>query len=177
MIVRRAFAEDLEACAEIDGTIETDHVWQMEERSVGSELQITFRQARLPRPVRVPYPHRFAWLVEEWERDECFLVASQGSAILGFVDVRVEPWDGVAWVHHLVVSRPYRRRGVGTRLVQAAAEYARRKGLSQLLLQISTKNYPGLCFCQRRGCTFCGFNDQLFASQDIAIFFAYPLGS
>ncbi len=177
MIVRRAFAEDLPVCAEIDGSVETDHVWQMDERSSGAELQITFRQARLPRPMRVRYPRSLAFLEKEWERDECFLVASQGSIILGFVDVRVEPWNGVGWIHHLVVARPYRRRGIGTRLMQAGAEWARRVGLRQLMLEVSTKNYPALCLCQRLGGTFCGYNDRLCASQDISLFFAYPLGS
>jgi len=175
VIIRRAFPEDLEVCAEADASVETDHVWQLEERSVGNELQITFRTARLPRPMRVPYPHDLSRLTEEYDRDECFLVASQGSEILGFIDVRLEPWDRIGWVHHLVVMRRYRRRGVGTRLVQAAAEWARRANLRQLMLESSTKNYPGLCFCQRLGCAFCGYNDRLYSSQDIAVFFAYPL--
>ncbi len=177
MIVRRAFPEDLTACAEMDATVETEHVWQMEERGTSGELQITFRQARLPRPVRVAYLHDVSRLAQEWERDECFLVASQGSLVLGFVDVRLDPPNRAGWVHHLVVSRPHRRRGIGMRLVQAAGDWARRAGLRQLVLESSTKNYPGLCFCQRLGCTFCGFNDQLYASQDIAVFFSYPLGS
>ncbi len=177
MIVRRAFPEELAICAEMDASTETDHVWQMDERSTGNELQIVFRQARLPRAMRVEYPRRLDRLEEDWERDECFLVATQGVEVLGFVDVHVQPWDGVGWVHHLVVARPYRRRGIGTRLVQTASEWARRGGVRQLMLESSTKNYPALCFCQRLGCTFCGFNDQAYANQDIAVFFAYPLGS
>ncbi len=177
MIVRRAFAEDLAVCAQFDASTETDHVWQMEERSLGSELQIAFREARLPRPMRVPYPVDLGRLAEDWERDECFLVASQGSEILGFIDVRVQPWPGVGLVGHLVVSRPHRRRRIGTRLIQAAGEWSRRAGLRQLMLENSTKNYPGLSFCQYLGCTFCGFNDQLYTNQDIAVFFAYPLGA
>lgn len=177
MIVRRAFEEDLAACAQLDASTETDHVWQMEERSVGSELQIAFREARLPRPMRVPYLRDLGRLIDDWQRDECFLVASQGSEILGFVDVGVQPWGGVGLVGHLVVARPHRRHGIATRLVQSAAEWSRRAGLRQLMLENSTKNYPGLCFCQRLGCTFCGFNDQLYTSQDIAVFFAYPLGT
>lgn len=177
MIVRRAFPDDIATLAQIDPSLETDHVWQMDARSVGNELQLVFRPARLPRPMRVQYPRDLSRLAEEWEHEECFLVASQGTEVLGFVDVRVPSGDGVGWVHHLIVSRPYRRRGVGTRLIQAAAEWARRERLWQLMLESSTKNYPGLSFCQRLGCTFCGFNDQLYPNQDIAIFFAYPLGS
>jgi len=177
VIVRRAFPEELAICAEIDASTETDHVWQMDERSAGSELVIAFRQARLPRAMRVPYPRPLTRLEDDWERDECFLVAAQGVQVLGFVDVRVQPWDGVGWVHHLVVARRYRRRGIGSRLLQTASEWARRGGMRQLVLESSTKNYPALCFCQRLGCTFCGFNDQLYSSQDIAVFFAYPLGN
>ncbi len=177
MIVRRAFLEDLVACAQMDPTLETDHVWQMDERSAGSELHIAFRQARLPRPMRVQYPRDLNRLAEDWERDECFLVAAEGSEVLGFIDARLQVWDGAAWLHHLVIARRYRRHGIATRLVQTAAEWARRQGLRQLMLESSTKNYPLLCFCQRLGCTFCGFNDQLYTSQDIAVFFSYPLGS
>ena len=176
MNLRRAFLEDLNLCAQIDASVETDHVWQMEERSVGTELQIAFRQARLPRPMRVPYLRDLDRLVDDWERDECFLVAAEGPEVLGFVDVRVQAWDGTGWVHHLVVARRYRRRGIGSRLVQAGAEWARRAGLRRLMLENSTKNYPGLCFCQRLGCSFCGFNDQLHTNQDIVVFFSYPLG-
>lgn len=177
MIVRRAYPEDVVVCSQLDASTETDHVWQMDERSAGNELQIAFRTARLPRPMRVPYPRELSRLLEDWERDQCFLVAVEGTDILGFTDVRVQLWDRVGWVHHLVVSRPHRRQGVGTRLVQAAADWARRAGLRLLVLESSTKNYPGLCFCQRLGCSFCGFNDQLYSSQDIAVFFSHPLGS
>lgn len=177
MIVRRAFEEDLEACADLDVAVETDRVWQMEERSAGSELHITFRQARLPRPMRVGYPRDRSRLIDEWQRDECFLVASLGAEVLGFIDVRLGPRDGLGWVHHLVVARAHRRHGVATRLVQAGVDWGRRAGLRQLILESPTKNYPALCFCQRLGCTFCGFNDQLYTSQDIGVFFAYPLGS
>ncbi|HOG47600.1 MAG TPA: hypothetical protein PLB78_13285, partial [Anaerolineae bacterium] len=72
MIVRRAFPEELAICAEIDASTETDHVWQMDERSAGSELVIAFRQARLPRAMRVPYPRPLTRLEDDWERDECF---------------------------------------------------------------------------------------------------------
>ncbi len=176
MIVRRAFAEDVTACAQLDASVETDHVWQMDERSLGSELHLVFRPAKLPRPMRVAYPRDLRRLPEDWERDECFLVAIEGALILGFIDVRLQPWDGLAWVHHLVVGRRYRRRGLGRRLVQTAAEWTRRGGQRQLMLESSTKNYPGLAFCQRLGCTFCGYNDQLYTSQDITVFFSYPLG-
>jgi len=98
VILRRAFPEELPICADIDAWTETDYVWQMEERSVGGELQIAFRQARLPRAMRVPYPRRLDLLEEDWERDECFLVATEGVEVLGFIDVRVQPWDSVGWV-------------------------------------------------------------------------------
>lgn len=177
MIIRHAFTEDIEQCAELDATVESDHVWQMDERSAGSELLLTFRQARLPRPVRVPYPRDLSRLSEEAQMADCFLVASEGAEVLGFVSVYEEMWEAVGAVRHLVVGRAHRRQGIGTRLVLAAAEWGRRAGVRRLILETSTKNYAGLCFCQRLGATFCGFNDQLYSSLGIAVFFALPLGS
>ncbi|MGQ9683488.1 MAG: GNAT family N-acetyltransferase [Anaerolineae bacterium] len=176
MIIRHAFPEDIALCAELDGTVESDQVWQMDERSVGNELQLVFRQQRLPRPVRVPFPRDLERLPQLVQGEGCFLVASEGAEILGFIYVQVEPAEAVGWVRYLVVARTHRRRGIGTRLVQASADWSRRAGLRRLLLETCTKNYAGLSFCQRLGSTFCGYNDQLYGSLGIAVFFAYPLG-
>jgi hypothetical protein len=44
-----------------------------------------------------------------------------------------------------------------------------------MTIEIQTKNYPGIIFCQQRGFAFCGFNDRLFPNQDIAVFFSQAL--
>jgi GNAT superfamily N-acetyltransferase len=80
-------------------------------------------------------------------------------------------WQGTGWISHLVVDRPYRRRGIGTAMLRASRLWARKRGLRRLMIALQTKNYPAICFCERNGMSFCGFNDRYYANRDIALFF------
>jgi ribosomal protein S18 acetylase RimI-like enzyme len=56
-----------------------------------------------------------------------------------------------------------------------ASQWARKQGALTILAETTTKNYPALCFYQKLGFQFCGFNDHYYANQDIALFFALGL--
>jgi len=84
----------------------------------------------------------------------------------------VQSWHLTAWVDNLAVATAYRRQGIGTALLNKAGEWARQRGLRRLMLEIQTKNHPAICFCQKNGFAFCGFNDRYYTNQDIALFFA-----
>ena len=43
------------------------------------------------------------------------------------------------------------------------------------MLDTPTKDYPAICFYQKHGFAFCGFNDQLYPNHDIALLFALSL--
>jgi ribosomal protein S18 acetylase RimI-like enzyme len=172
MIVRPADLTDLKACLEIDHSYVTSHVWQMEESEAPGELTVIFRTARLPRSMRVKYPKDYDNLLESWRRGECFLVAEEGDVVRGYLDMSVQPWNLTGRVANLAVARDHRRKGAGTALLQKAVEWSRQRGLRRLMLEIQTKNYPAICFCQKNGFAFCGFNDRYYTNQDIALFFA-----
>jgi GNAT superfamily N-acetyltransferase len=91
---------------------------------------------------------------------------------MGYLTMRNDPAYYVARVMDLVVARQYRNQRIATRLLNIARQWAREHGLSQMTMEIQTKNYPGIMFCQQRGFVFCGFNDRLFPNQDIAVFFS-----
>jgi GNAT superfamily N-acetyltransferase len=172
MIVRPAELTDLKACLEIDHSYVTEYVWQMEENERGGVVTVAFRTTRLPRSMRVKYPKDYDNLLESWRRGECFLVAEDDDEVRDYLDMSVQPWHLTGWVDHLAVASEHRRLGVGTALVKKAIEWARQQGLQKLMLEIQTKNYPAICFCQKNGFVFCGFNDRYYTNQDIALFFA-----
>jgi len=172
MIVRPAELTDLNACLAIDHSYVTDQVWQMEEREGNGKVTVIFRSIRLPRPVRVKYPKGCDNLLESWRRGECFLVAEEDVEVRGYLDMSVQSWHLTGWVDNLAVAKDCRRQGIGTALLRKAAEWARQRGLSRLMLEIQTKNHPAICFCQKNGFAFCGFNDRYYTNQDIALFFA-----
>lgn len=175
MHVRPAWPRDLEACEALDHSYTTDHVWQMETREENDVLTVTFRVARLPREMRVNYLRQDEDLVAGWRRRDVFLVAQEQGRVGGYVALTAQVEHGIVRVGDLVVDRPWRRHGIGTALLRAAAQWGREHGLVRLVVEVQTKNYPAIRFCQSRGLTYCGYNDHYWPSQDIALFFGESL--
>jgi GNAT superfamily N-acetyltransferase len=175
MQVRPAWPRDMEACEALDHSYTTDHVWQMETREGDGVLTSTFRVVRLPREMRVKYPRVGDDLAAGWQRRDAFLVAGEHGRVYGYVALTAQVEQDIAWVGDLVVDRPWRRRGIGTALLRAAARWGRDHDLGRLVVEVQTKNYPAIRFCRARGLTACGYNDQYWPSQDIALFFGESL--
>jgi GNAT superfamily N-acetyltransferase len=175
MRVRPAWPRDLEACEALDHSYTTDRVWQMETREENDVLTVTFRVARLPREMRVNYLRQGEDLMAGWRRRDAFLVAEESGHVSGYVALVAQVEHGIVWVGDLVVDRPWRRHGIGTALLRAAAQWGLKSGLVRLVVEVQTKNYPAIRFCQSRGLTYCGYNDHYWPSQDIALFFGESL--
>jgi GNAT superfamily N-acetyltransferase len=175
MIIRPATLADMNDCLSLDHTIITDHVWQMKIQEVESRVSVTFDTVRLPRQMQAEYPRNVEQLVEDWQRGEAFLAAEVDGEIHGYVDLIALPWQRMGWIINLAVDRLYRRRGVGSALVRHARQWAWDQGLQAILVEATTKNYPALCFYQKMGFQFCGFNDHYYTNQDIALFFVQRL--
>lgn len=175
MQIRPARPRDLEKCRGLDHSYTTDQVWQVEMREENGVLTGVFREALLPREVRVDYPRHGETLWAGWKRRDGFLVAAGEGRICGYVGITAQDEHCIAWVGDLVVDRQWRRQGIGTLLLRAAAQWGREQGLSRLVVEVQTKNYPAIRFCQSRGLTFCGYSDHYWPSQDIALFFGESL--
>jgi ribosomal protein S18 acetylase RimI-like enzyme len=147
----------------------------METREGNDALTTTFRMARLPREIRVNYPREGDVLLAGWQRRDGFMVAEEVGQVYGYVALTAQAEHGIAWVGDLVVDRPWRRRGIGTALLRAAAQWGCDHDLVRLVIEVQTKNYPAIRFCQSRGLAFCGYNDHYWPSQDIALFFGESL--
>jgi GNAT superfamily N-acetyltransferase len=173
--IRPAELADLDVCLTLDPSYSTESVWQMDLHGEDDRMEMSFRTVRLPRSMRVAYPRDHTQLIAGWKRCDGFLVAHRAGRIVGYVALTAHAAEGAAWVRDLVVEQTQRRRGVGTMLLNAAGEWAKSQALHRLLAEVQTKNYPAICFCEKRGLTFCGFNDRYYFNQDIAIFFARSL--
>lgn len=93
IVLRQATAVDAAACALIDGTYSTTHIWQLDSRQDGDELRVSFRQVRLPRELTLIAPHRPPALPPSGQRrDLLWIVAEEREAGAAEVDV-VRPWS------------------------------------------------------------------------------------
>jgi ribosomal protein S18 acetylase RimI-like enzyme len=176
MEIRPANLADLNACLAIDDSFDTDYVYQMEERNTPGDIVVNFHLVRLPRPMKVPHIISRDELSLNFERDRsgAILVADDG-AVRGFIDVEESVWNQVAYINNFAIAPAYRRKGVGKQLMRAVLEWARQKKLRVVMVDTSTKDYPAICFYQKFGFVFCGFNDQSYPNRDIAMLYAMSL--
>jgi RimJ/RimL family protein N-acetyltransferase len=77
----------------------------------------------------------------------------------------------VAWVTDLVVSPQQRRKGAASALVMAVQAWALERGVRRLILEMQSKNQAYIRLAQKFGYEFCGYNDQYYRTQDVALFF------
>jgi len=175
MKIRPARPRDLEACGALEHAYTTDRVWQMEAREENGVLAVTFRVANLPREMRVDYPRRGEELLAGWRQRDGFMVAEEDGRVCGYVALTEEVEHSVARGGDLGGGQRGRRRGMGTALLQAAAQWGGEQGLGRLVIEVQTKNYPAIRLCRSRGLTFCGYNDHYWPSRDIALFFGESL--
>jgi GNAT superfamily N-acetyltransferase len=174
--VRPARADDIAVLANFDHSFTTDYVWQVEVREDQDQgIGVNFRQARLPRSVRVIYPRDAETLATVWTQRRLFIVAEVENQVRGYLSVMEGTMHDTGWVAEFAVERKVRRQGIGTALISSAVDWGRKVGLRRLLIEVQSKNYPAICFCQKHGFSFCGYSDLYFTSQDIALFFGMSL--
>lgn len=177
LVIRDALGQDIPACLALDHQYETDYVWQMSVAEEGSERQIHFSKQHLPRTMLAGHPADEPRLRYSLQNKQCFLVAAEKGrdTLFGYLTMQSDPVYKTALLQNLVVGRLYRRRGIGGRLLNVARQWALEHGLNRITLETQTKNYPAILFCQQAGFVFCGFNDQYFPNQDIALFFTQTI--
>jgi len=169
--IRRAVATDIPILMAIDHSCQTDYVWQMDIRREEDQVGAIFREIRLPRSVAVPYPRAVSSLPDLWNRRTGMLVAVIGDQVIGYIRMSDLMLPKTAWMTDVVVSARYRHQGVGMALIIAAQSWAMDRKNNRALLEMPSKNNTMICLARKLGYEFCGYNDQYYETQDIALFF------
>lgn len=174
--IRPAVSSDLSALSHILLSYYTVRVWQMDRNDEEEQIQVRFREVRLPREVLVEYPRSIEDIFQEgWLEKGIFLTASFANMPVGFARLALEVASGNLWVKDLAVRHDVRRQGIGTALLIAVQDYALERGYLRILLEMQSKNYPAIQLARKLGYEFSGYSDAYYANQDIALFFAQSL--
>lgn len=173
--IRFPTLQDLNACFEVDGLVETLYVWQMHRSLSAERISVTLQRVRLPRPMRIPYPPMGESLRRRYEAKDGLWVAVDQGRVVGFIEAQWDPDTGMASVHHLVVDRHWRRQGIGSALLRRAAQAARDRGMDRMVAQVNAKNDPAVQFLRAHGFEFVGYHEAFFPSGDIALYLARPI--
>jgi GNAT superfamily N-acetyltransferase len=173
--IRNAISSDIPHLMQLDHGYRTDHVWQMNTREDSEEFAVSFREVRLPRPMRVNYPRDPSRLADEWILHSGFLVAERDGNVIGYITFIDGPAPNAAWTTDLVVGHGDRRQGVATHLLRTGIEWCKERSLGRLYVEMQSKNYPAICLCKKMGLRFLGYSDSYYPDLDIALFFGYDV--
>ena len=173
--IRQAKSTDIQLLMDLDHNYSTEYVWQLDLDHNRAKSDMAFREARLPRPMAVHYPRHIETLRDDWQKRAALLVAEAEARLFGYISLNTEIAPGAVWVTDLAVNSLYRRRGIGTRLILAAQNWAREHGVRRIMIEMQSKNHPAIRLAQKLAYEFSGFNDRYYENQDIAIFFAKRL--
>jgi RimJ/RimL family protein N-acetyltransferase len=169
--IRLTSASDIPRLLVLDHSSQSDYVWQLELRREASQSIASFREVRLPRSIEVKYPRNPSTLADEWMRRDVSLTALDEGNPIGYLCATVEYASGVGWVTDLVVSPLQRRKGAASALLTALQTWASERGIRRLILEMQSKNQAYIRLAQKFGYEFCGYNDQYYLTQDVALFF------
>jgi ribosomal protein S18 acetylase RimI-like enzyme len=135
------------------------------------KTSITFNQVRLPRAIEATY-QGLAEKVLEGFLPSTVLVAFISEQPVAFIAIEEKEVPGSAWITDLVVAGAYRRQGIASALILAAQDWAVKRNLRRIVIELQSKNFPAIQLCMKLGYEFCGFHDHYYAKLDIALFFA-----
>jgi len=169
--IRPASVSDIPRLIVLDHSCQSDYVWQLELRREVGQVTASFREVRLPRSIEVKYPRNPSTLSDEWMRRDVALVALEDGNPIGYLCATVEYASSVAWVTDLAVSPLQRRKGAASALLTAAQTWASERNVRRLILEMQSKNQAYIRLAQKFGYEFCGYNDQYYPTQDVALFF------
>ncbi len=172
ILVRPAVSPDIEVLTRFDHTVRTSRVWQMNQNMGEYEIRTGFKEAELPREMRIQYPHSPEILLSRWKDYSIILVGCIDNAPVGYLTMSTLFAPEMVWVKDLVINEGWRRKGIGTTLIQAGADWAKARKFFRMTVEMSSKNYPAISMAKKIGFEYSGFNDNYFMNNDIAIFFA-----
>jgi RimJ/RimL family protein N-acetyltransferase len=169
--IRPANASDILRLMALDHSSVSDYVWQLELRRESGQVSASFREVRLPRSIEVKYPRIPASLADEWAHRDIVMVALDEGVPIGYLCAVVEQASSIAWVTDVVVTPTQRRKGAASALLTAMQTWASERGVRRLILEMQSKNQAYIRLAQKFGFEFCGYNDQYYPTQDVALFF------
>lgn len=100
------------------------------------------------------------------EEPRVFSVKAEGE-IIGWMELSLEKWNNRLRIWELLVREDFRRKGIGSKLVNRAVEVAREKRARMIVLETQSCNVSAIGFYLRHGFELIGFDSAAYSNQDI----------
>jgi ribosomal protein S18 acetylase RimI-like enzyme len=96
-----------------------------------------------------------------------YIGVERDGAVLGLVTFTESHWNDTIWLMDIRVREEARGEGAGSALMAEMQERARLSGVRGIWLETQINNVPALRFYRKHGFRISGFNDHLYANDDL----------
>ncbi|HJT56680.1 MAG TPA: GNAT family N-acetyltransferase, partial [Ktedonobacteraceae bacterium] len=187
--VRAVDANDAQSLHELDNSFETDRIYAL--RAYGQLVQANSNPRLIAKPalafelvettVEPPLYKDYCEYVGTLEEIKAKLEKIDGGYVAladdqaaGVVLLHVEEWRSIARIEDIVVGRQFRRYGIGSLLLNCAADWARKQGCWAIVLETQNVNYPAIQFYLRNGLEIWSIHQHFYPpgpfEHEVAIF-------
>jgi GNAT superfamily N-acetyltransferase len=186
--VRAIHVNDAPALHALDYNFETDRIYTLcvqnrlmqDSDEAGDNNRPVFAFELLEKQVDPPIyknlregEETLAAMEEKIRSVEGGYVALADGEVAGAILLRVEEWRSVTLIQDIIVGHQYRRYGIGSLLLNCAADWARKRDCWAIILETQNINYPAIQFYLRNGLEVWSINPHFYppgpSAHEVAI--------
>lgn len=116
------------------------------------------------KPFKKTFESRF---FEEFVEEPRVFAAVLDGERVGWLEVGYHKWNNRMRIWEILIKEGFRRRGIGTALMNHALKIAKEKGARALALETQSCNAPAIGFYLKYGFELVGFDATAYTNQDM----------
>ncbi|HLJ69525.1 MAG TPA: GNAT family N-acetyltransferase [Chloroflexota bacterium] len=160
--------------ARIPSGFSTRQVYRLARKDGNSVLRWSLDEVELPAVLTKTYD---SGDLDEWLKSYLqsvpeaalhFEAASSNGEIVGLLTWSLMEWNNTVWLIDIRTREPQRRRGIGSALIEELKALSRDLRVRGISVETQINNYPAVRFYRKHGFAISGFNDHLYANDDLA---------
>lgn len=147
----------------------TREIYEVSKEEKDDEINISLKLKRLEEPLIKEWPYiekDIVWY-NEIIMQELSLGAYDNEKLIGVLIVEKREWNNSLWVADIAIAQEYRRKGIGSLLMDNLFKLARVKQVRIIGLETQSTNLPAILFYRRNGFELDGVDLSLYTNNDI----------
>ena len=129
-----------------------------------------FNVSFVKKPFEIPFEHQpddtDKLFQPHWEKAEAWGIVEDGR-LIAVIETAAEDWSNRLLVSELWIDEAYRRRGIGTALMNKALERAKAEKRRVLMLETQSRNENAIVFYLAWGLSLIGFDACCYSNNDL----------
>jgi len=151
--------------AEVESTYDTSHYYDMliNHDSTSWNIQLTLK----PFDAKLNKTYHGKLFEDHIQEPRVFVTLKDGNSV-GWIELGYDKWNNRMRVWEFLVKEGFRRKGIGTLLMNHAVKIAKEKHARMLVLETQTNNAEAISFYLHFGFHFVGIDIAAYSNEDIA---------